>query len=168
MGYRQDGSIGFTGDSSRIAYTKQTLTTGTTVSSMAAPATPVGNSLPFTSGGYAWQATPVTIVAGEIMYQSDGVYVATSATAGTVTWAAPYLSTFKVGQLSAITADLGYIKAGSMFIGATGPSDPSFQISTAGVVTIKGAGTSYMQITNDAIKVIDASGLRLQLGNLDV
>ena len=167
MGYRQDGTIGFTGDSSRIAYTKQTLTAGSTVSSMTPPAAPVGNSLPITSGAYTWQATPPTIVAGEIMYQSDGVYVATSATAGTITWAAPYLSTFKVGTLSAITANLGFITGGSLSIGPSG--EPArFTVSTEGAVVIKSAGTSYMQITNDAVKVFDASGLRLQLGNLDV
>ena len=161
LGYRQDGSIGFTGDSARVGYTKQTLTTGNTVSTMAAPAAPT--AVPGTSGGYTWQTTPVTTVAGEIMYQSDGFY---SDVTKQTTWSQPYLSTFKVAQLSAITADLGYINAGSMSIGPAG--EPArFTVSTAGAVMIKGAGTAYMQITNDAIKVFDISGLRLQMGNLD-
>lgn len=169
MGFRNDGSIGLTGDSARIAYTKKALTAGNTVANEAAPAAPVGNSLPITSGGYTWSAGPPTIVAGEIMYQSDGFYVPTSTTAGSITWGAPYLSSFKVGQLSAITADLGAITAGRIDIGPNvSDDDIRFSVSTTGQVTIKGPpGGSYMQITNDAIKVFDG-GLRLQLGNLDV
>lgn len=169
MGYRSDGSIGWTGDSARIAYTKKTLTAGNTVATEAAPAAPVGNSLPITSGSYTWTANPPTIVAGEIMYQSDGFYVATSPTTGSITWGTPYLSSFKVGQLSAITADLGAITAGRIDIGPNvSAGDVRFSVSTTGQVTIKGPpGGSYMQITNDVIKVYD-SGLRLQLGNLDV
>lgn len=162
MGFRQDGSIGLVGDSARIAYTKKTLTAGKTVVDETAPTTPVGNSLPITSGGFTWTASPPTLVAGEIMYQSDGFYKPTSSTTGNITWGAPYLSSFKVGQLSAIAANLGTINAGYINIGSG-----RFIVNTDGQVTIKGANTtSYLEINSDVIKVYDG-GLRLKLGNLD-
>lgn len=67
-----------------------------------------------TSNGAAppgWSATPVAVVAGQAQWQSDG----TTPEGSTVTiWSTPYLSYFKVAQLSAITADIGTITAGTL------------------------------------------------------
>ena len=65
-----------------------------------------------------WQYTaisPVNLSGSQAQWQSDGTAPAGSST---VTWSTPYLSYFKVGSLSAITADLGSITAGSVVIGA--------------------------------------------------
>lgn len=71
------------------------------------PATPSPTSNGATPAG--WSATPVTVGVGEAQWQSDGN---TPEGSTVTTWSTPYLSYFKVGQLSAITADLGTITAG--------------------------------------------------------
>lgn len=48
---------------------------------------------------------------GQSVFVSDGVF---DPVANTTTWNTPYLRTFRVGQLSAITADIGIITAGSV------------------------------------------------------
>lgn len=73
------------------------------------PATPDPTSNGATPLG--WSAAPVAVVAGQAQWQSDG----TTPEGSTVTtWSTPYLSYFKVAQLSAITADIGTITAGTL------------------------------------------------------
>lgn len=73
------------------------------------PATPDPTSNGATPVG--WSASPVAVVAGQAQWQSDG----TTPEGSTVTtWSTPYLSYFKVAQLSAITADIGTITAGTL------------------------------------------------------
>ena len=50
-------------------------------------------------------------MAGQNVYQIDGIY---NPTTNLTLWAAPYLSTLKVGNLSAINANLGTITAGTL------------------------------------------------------
>jgi len=111
------GSTGITGASSRICYAKSTTnplsSTPTTVTTAGSATFPPVNSW---GGSETWVATPMALVAGEFMYQSDGVY--DPSTTNTV-WNAPYLSTLKVGSLSAISANLGTITAGDLAIGAS-------------------------------------------------
>jgi hypothetical protein len=157
IGYREDGSIGSVGDSARKAYIVTT--------SASPPGTPTagyGDSVPTSSAGtWSFNATSV-LAAGEFLYQCDGTYKPLPSP-GTTTWRAPYLSNLKVGNLSAISANLGYITAGSLNIG-----DGKFTVDTSGNVKIKGTGTARMEISNETIKVYDTSGaLRVQLGNLD-
>lgn len=99
------GPSGGTGASARVCYTKTTL--GTLSSSPSTITTSGSASFPPNGswgGDTVWQATPPFINAGESLWQSDGIY--TPSTNQTV-WNVPYLSSLKVGTLSAITANTG-------------------------------------------------------------
>jgi hypothetical protein len=105
------GSTGTAGDSARRCYSKTTLTslatTPSTITTSGGSSFPANNSW---GTGTVWQATPPVIVAGEQLYQSDGVY---SPATGNTVWNVPYLSSLKVGQLSAITTETGTLTVGS-------------------------------------------------------
>lgn len=109
------GNLGPTGDngnSSRICYSKTTLSslspTPTTITTSGNTSYPPNDSW---GSGTVWGATPPAIVAGESVYQSDGIY---SPITGNTVWNVPYLSNLKVGQLSAISANLGTITTGQI------------------------------------------------------
>lgn len=113
------GATGTTGASARICYTKTTLsslnTTPTTITTAGSTSFPPNGSW---GAGTVWQATAPTIVAGESVYQSDGIY---SPTTGNTVWNVPYLSNLKVGSLSAITVNTGNLTAtGSINTSTTG------------------------------------------------
>ena len=103
---------GSDGSSARICYAK---TTASSLSSIPATYQTTGNNSfppPNTWGGSeTWQATPPSLAANEYLFQSDGIY---NPVTNLTTWNSPYLSSLKVGQLSAISADLGTITAGSL------------------------------------------------------
>lgn len=106
------GSTGSTGQSNHRVYKAVTIgappaTPGTTTSG-ATPAT--------------WSATPLTLSTGQEQYQSDGT---TPAGSTTTTWGTPYPSYLKVGNLAAISADLGTVTAGN--------------VSTSGYVKVEGS-----------------------------
>ena len=109
------GTLGPTGDngnSSRICYSKTTLSslspTPTTITTSGINSYPPNDSW---GAGTVWGATAPAIVAGESVYQSDGIY---SPITGNTVWNVPYLSNLKVGQLSAISANLGTITTGQI------------------------------------------------------
>ena len=111
------GATGTTGSSARVCYTKTTL--GSLASSPATVTTTGSTSFPANNEwgtGTVWGATPPALVAGESLYQSDGIY---SFSTNQTVWNVPYLSSLKVGSLSAITANLGSVTAGNMTIGNT-------------------------------------------------
>jgi hypothetical protein len=99
------GSSGTNGNSSRICYTKTSLSslasTPTTITTSGSSSYPPNDSW---GTGTVWGATAPSITAGESVYQSDGVY---SPSTGNTVWNVPYLSTLKVGSLSAITTNTG-------------------------------------------------------------
>jgi len=107
-----NGSNGIDGLSSRICYAKSTSSslnsTPATYVTTGVGAFPPTNTW---GGAETWQSTPPAIVAGEALFQSDGIF--NPATTQT-TWNVPYLSNLKVGSLSAISANLGTITAGSI------------------------------------------------------
>jgi len=121
------GATGSQGASSRTAYTKTTLSslasTPTTITTSGSSSYPPNDSW---GTGTIWGATAPVIVAGESVYQSDGIY--NPATGNTV-WNVPYLSTLKVGSLSAISANLGSISSGNITLDSTS--------------SIKGGQTAY-------------------------
>ena len=106
------GATGATGSQARIAYIIRTsnfnFADGQTERSIA------GDNLPSTAwwnvgAGTSWSKTPPSpIPTGSSLYQVTGLYDGTN----TVWQGYPYLSALKVGQLSAITADLGTITTG--------------------------------------------------------
>lgn len=106
------GYAGQTGGSARVCYTKTTLSslasTPTTITTSGSSSFPPNDSW---GTGTVWQATPPSIVAGESVYQSDGIY---SPSTGNTVWNVPYISALKVGSLSAISANLGTVTAGNI------------------------------------------------------
>jgi hypothetical protein len=131
VGYRQDGTIGLTGDSARVAYV---VTTSATVPGAVTAGS--GDVVPTNSAG-TWSFAAKSILdPGEYMYQVDGIL---SRSSGNITWGNPYLSNLKVGSLSAITANVGnltvaeqgniqtfgksYGDAGGFFIGYDGSTN---------------------------------------------
>jgi hypothetical protein len=85
----------------------------TTVTTSGSTSFPANNEW---GSGTVWGATPPALVAGESLYQSDGIY---SFSTNQTVWNVPYLSSLKVGSLSAITANLGSVTAGNISIGNT-------------------------------------------------
>ena len=156
------GSVGQAGNSSRICYAK---TTSTSLSPTPLTITTSGDASfpPFNTwgGSETWGATAPSITAGESVYQSDGIY---DPGTGLTTWNVPYLSNLKVGQLSAISANLGTITAGSLNI------NNKFIVASSGDTTIQSGTTgARMEIKNNVIKVFDTTGtLRVQIGDLTV
>ena len=161
IGYTPSGAIGFTGDAARVAYIVTSSPVPPLLSNLTAG---VGDSVPTGSDG-TWSFTPTQVLEpGQFMYQSDGTYsVNTQTGLYSTTWRAPYLSNLKVAYLSAISADLGAINAGSINIGPD-----KFVVGTNGNVSIKGAATGgRMEINNEVIRIYDTNGsLRVKLGNL--
>ena len=99
------GAAGSAGQSARVAYVVNTN-----------PAVPgavsagAGDVAPTSAAGTWSFAATSTLAAGQYMYQVDGLYTA----GGNIAWGNPYLSNLKVGSLSAISADLGTIIAGTI------------------------------------------------------
>lgn len=104
FGYRQDGSIGYTGGAARRAYLISTATSAPAVSPTSRPGDGAG-ALPTSPAG--WSTTASVPTPGQYLYQVDGTYdTATNIT----TWGSQsYLSSLKVGSLQAITANLGIV-----------------------------------------------------------
>ena len=114
---------GTSGNSSRICFAR-----------VASNPSPVSGSI-VTSGGSSypssaqslstwgfsatWGASDPDPTSTNSLYQADGVY---DPVANQTTWTTPYISSLKVGYLSAISADLGSINSGSMAIGGITPS----------------------------------------------
>ncbi len=112
LGIDGTGGAGSAGASSMIAYT---IVDGFSLDSSPDTITVSGNGRP-AIGAWgstrAWTAVPGIPTAGQSLQQSNGTYDGVS-----VVWGLPYMSTFRVGQLSAISSNLGAITAGSIDIG---------------------------------------------------
>ena len=129
-----NGAAGVAGLSYRLAYAKSTLATipaaANAVTSSGIDSVPAQGSW---VAGLTWSRTPQTLVAGDILYQSDGIFNPASGANGTITWNTPYMSTLKVGSLSAIAANMGTLTSGDIKVG-TEPTITS-------VRTMTGSGT---------------------------
>jgi len=125
------GGQGAAGLSARIAYTKTTLTN---LASSPLTISKAGNTTFPDAGSWGagtnWTGTPSVLAAGESLYQSDGIY---DPQTGNTVWNLPYLSSLKVGSLSAITANMGTLTSGEIMVG----SNPT--ITSASSMT--GSGT---------------------------
>jgi hypothetical protein len=138
------GPTGTNGNSARICYSKTTLSslspTPTTITTSGSTSYPPNDSW---GAGTVWGATAPVIVAGESVYQSDGVY---SPTTGNTVWNVPYLSNLKVGQLSAISANLGTITTGQI---TNSSYNTTMQLGAAAGGSSSGA-TMYFERTGSA------------------
>lgn len=115
VGYRNDGSIGLTGEQARRAYkvtSNQTPPTSVTASGSSAPSND-------SQGNGAWSFTATVPGSNQWLHQVDGLLNS----AGTlVTWGTPYLASFTVGSLSALSANLGTVNistSGALWAGKT-------------------------------------------------
>jgi hypothetical protein len=138
------GTTGTNGNSSRICYSKTTLSslspTPTTITTSGSVSYPPNDSW---GAGTVWGATAPAIVAGESVYQSDGVY---SPSTNNTVWNVPYLSNLKVGQLSAISANLGTITTGQI---TNSSYNTTMQLGAAAGGSSSGA-TMYFERTGTA------------------
>ena len=143
IGYKVDGSIGPRGQSYRTCYI---VTTSSTPPS--APTAATGDAAPT---GWSFTATStLTSINGvsQYMYQSDGILTGTPGdltSATSISWGNPYLSNLKVGNLRAISADMGVITAGTLtagtiFAGALSAASGTFTGALSGA-TGEFAGT---------------------------
>lgn len=155
-----DGAIGPQGKSARIAFT---LINGFSLNAAPGSILVDGDVRP-PAGTWgetrAWQANIDAAPApGQAWFQASGVY---DPVTNRTVWTAPYMSSLKVGQLSAISADLGAVNAGSINI------NDRFVVDVNGTVTIRGNdGLAGHVITSDATRVYDERGvLRVNLGRL--
>jgi hypothetical protein len=142
------GATGTDGNSSRICYSKTTLSslspTPTTITTSGSASYPPNDSW---GAGTVWGATPPAIVAGESVYQSDGVY---SPVTNNTVWNVPYLSNLKVGQLSAISANLGTITTGQI---TNNSANTTMQLGAAAGGASSGA-TMYFERTGSASSAV--------------
>lgn len=134
-----DGDAGPAGLSVRIAYTKLpsgwTLDTGTRDAQ--------GDGSPWTGAwglGEVWTAQAPLFGVNETVWQVNGIY---NPATGRTVWDSPLIATLKVGALSAISANLGSITAGSMDIGGR------FIVDSSGYATLRG-----VRMLDDAGNVI--------------
>ena len=71
-----------------------------------------------TTWGFAatWGANDPNPASTDSLYQADGIY---DPNAGTTVWTTPYISSLKVGTLSAITANMGTLTSGDIIVGTS-------------------------------------------------
>lgn len=132
--------------SARVAYATSTLAS---LASSPSILTTIGSTSvpPINSwaGQETWSSTPDVGGIGTSLFRTDGLY---NSTTDLTSWNAPYLSSIKVGSLSAISADLGVVNAGKINAGNT----------TNGVI---------IDADNKTIKVYNNGVLRVQIGDLN-
>lgn len=110
VGY--SGANGPVGNSYVKAYCKTTaanltVSTSTTTSTGQTSVPPNGwATVALVNGWNVNSSAMLPLANGESMYQSDGIY---NPQTNTITWETPYLSNLKVGNLSAISANLGTV-----------------------------------------------------------
>lgn len=113
----QDGGVGQTGISARRAYTITTASSlGSGTVTTAGIASLPGSSTAFGSG-LTWSAVPSTPTAGQVLYQSDGLY---DPATDDVTWETPYISALKVGNLAALAVNTGALTVNDQLLMGSG------------------------------------------------
>jgi hypothetical protein len=166
---------GVTGNSARICYSKTSLqslaSTPSTISTQGNASFPPLNTW---GNGTVWEGSPQAFGAGESLYRSDGMFNPAS---GTTSWSAPYLNALKVGQLSAISADLGSVTAGDVYgttiHGGSGYQHSSyswptnggtgFHLSSTGLLIGNRANGTYVELSANGY--IEMPGFKVVNGN---
>lgn len=126
------GTTGPQGSLTRYAYSKLAL--GTNFNTSTTPVVSSGDALPASNSWgqtVTWSSSPVSISTNEVMYMVNGIY--NPATNQTTWYGPPYLAYLRVGQLSALSADLGIITAGEIRSGTSGQNR---LIITPGVIEV--------------------------------
>ena len=132
------GATGNTGNSAVICYAIYAGNPTVTGSAVTISGTGLPNTTSFSpTSATAFTYAVQTPGAAQAMFQSDGIYYPV---ANQTIWNTPYLSNLKVGNLSAISADLGTITAGSI------SSNTYTMTSTNGFVMRLGQSSSAVPI----------------------
>src|SRR5438874_5455861 len=155
------GSTGAQGASATIAYV---LVDGNSLASTPSTLTTSGTNLPpagssTTPGTWGetrtWQSFPPIAAAGQSVFQSNGVYnPAANSGAGATVWGVPYLSSLRVGSLSAITTNTGTLNVSGTISSANG----NFTVDSNGNATMK----SVTILASDGSTIL-SSGTRLNI-----
>jgi len=112
------GGVGSQGNSAAIAYALYTGNPTVTGAAVVKTGTTLPATTDFTpTAATAFTSTVQTPASGQAMFQSDGIY---NPVTNQTTWGTPYLSNLKVGNLSAISADMGAITAGTITLNSAG------------------------------------------------
>jgi hypothetical protein len=117
------------GPSGATAVYAYKVVTGTSLPS--SPAVPSGAVSGTATTGGAWAANPKSpLASNDWQFMASGTNLS-----GAYTWTSPsYLATFKIGKLSALSADMGKITAGEMAIGTgSTPRGATIEITSTGV-----------------------------------
>lgn len=145
---------GPTGNSSRRAYARVPVAEGNPTA-VTVNTTGVNAFPPSGSWGFAvtWAASDPTPASTDSLWQTDGILVNSTTV---TTWSAPYLSSLKVGTLSAITVDAGSLTAGSL----TGLTVTGGTVRTAasGQRVEMAGSTNDLKVYNASSAVILAAG----------
>lgn len=128
------GYSGATGASARIMYARipsnPTPVTGTvTVSGDNRPSGPQGAAVWGSSFNVTWYATDPDPTSNFSLYQADGVYDGTN-----TTWSTPYISSLKVGSLSAITVNTGNLTVTGTFQSNTAQISGTTMTGSGGIL----------------------------------
>ena len=111
---------GSQGTSSRICFARvasnPTPVSGTITTSGGASFPSGAESLATWGFTATWAASDPNPASGNSLYQSEGIY---DPAANTTAWSTPYISSLKVGTLSAITADMGTLTSGEIIVGTS-------------------------------------------------
>ena len=162
------GFAGTKGSSARVMYARisgnPTPTTGT-VTTSGSTSFPTGSNWGITA---TWSASDATPSSSDSLYQADGIY---DPSTGNTVWSTPYISSLKVGSLSAITANLGTVSAGilqssnysntaGMMINLStdeilmgGSSNPIFKLDEDGLYIKNNSGNSSLELNSTGLTV---------------
>lgn len=150
-----NGATGSTGAQAVIAYATRFGTAMPSPPSITAGQVPTaGNAPTGTDSGSTWYTSPPTgaMSANYWLFQVNGTY-----NGSTYTWTNPsYLSTFKVGQLSALSADIGSITAGTI----TGITINGTTITGGTVQTASSGKRIVLSGANNTIEGYNSTGTK--------
>jgi len=147
---------GTDGASARRAYVLATTAPGPATMSIT-----IGDGLPIAGSwftGKTWNFSAPTVIAeGETLYQSDGVYVS----GGNTTWGYPYVSSLKVGNLQAISANTGNLSVtGSIKGGAASnlTTGAGFYVDNNGYLRVGNPAGAQLKYDSNGLSITNAAG----------
>jgi hypothetical protein len=148
-----NGSNGAQGASAVLCYC---LVDGNSLAAVPAFYAAAANGLPATGTwgeARAWQTSIPAPAAGQAVFQSNGIYNPVS---NQTVWQTPYLSSLKVGNLSALSANTGDLTVSGKMSSANG----NFQVMSDGTVLMQSAASGRRTvITAAGITVYDANNV---------
>jgi hypothetical protein len=119
----------------------------------------------FTPNFTRWSTSVPTVVAGESVWQSDGVY---NPTANQTVWEAPYLASLKVGSLSALSTNTGSLTVTGDFKAGNGALSGTTMTGSGAIIYSSGKfaiGNSSNNIAYDGTN-ITLNGQVVSISNL--